>query len=135
MPQGAHLRLDPAVDVDSLGLHPVARMLAEAAQRYGVIVRDRTRVSAQFFLESPPRDQRSPYTGAGGLFAGARRLGGARRVPVGPAPAAADAARAARRALLRADARLRCPGGPSTNANVRSRILMSPHSDHVATYR
>jgi len=70
MPEGAHLRLDPALDVGSLGLHPVARMLAEAAQRYGVVVRDRTRVSAQFFLESPPRDQRSPYTAPGGPFAG-----------------------------------------------------------------
>ena len=70
MPQGAQLRLDPALDVAALGLHPVARMLAEAAQRYGVVVRDRTRVSAQFFLESPPRDQRSPYTAPGGLFAG-----------------------------------------------------------------
>jgi hypothetical protein len=70
MPLGAHLRLDPGLDVASLGLHPVARILAEAAQRHGVIVRDRTRVSAQFFLESSPRDQRSPYTAPDGLFGG-----------------------------------------------------------------
>jgi len=67
LPLGAHLRLDPGLNVAALGLHPVARMLAEAAQRHGMIVRDRTRVSAQFFLESPPTGG-SPYTGVGGLF-------------------------------------------------------------------
>jgi hypothetical protein len=71
LPEGARLRLDPAVDVDALNLHPVARTLARAAQEYGIIVRDQTRVSAQFYLESPQPAQPSPYTGPGGLFAGA----------------------------------------------------------------
>lgn len=39
--EGARLRLDPAVDVDSLGLNPVAAMIAKAAQTYGFIVTDR----------------------------------------------------------------------------------------------
>jgi len=38
--EGTRLRLDPSVDVDSLGLHPVAAMIAKAAQRYGFIVTD-----------------------------------------------------------------------------------------------
>ena len=70
MPEGAHLRLDPALDVEALGLHPVAEQLALAAQRYGAIVRDRTRVSVSFYLESPPPDGPSPYTGPGGLYRG-----------------------------------------------------------------
>ena len=76
LPEGAHLRLDPAVDVAALDLHPVARMLAEAAQRHGMVIRDRTRVSAQFFLESPPRGQPSPYTALFGGTAPSRVLDG-----------------------------------------------------------
>jgi hypothetical protein len=71
IPQGAHLRIDPSVNVDGLPLHPVAKLLAQAAQRYGMIVRDGTRVSAQFFLESPDPGRPSPYTGPGGLYRGA----------------------------------------------------------------
>jgi hypothetical protein len=70
IPEGAHLRIDPGLDVDALPLHPVAKLLAKAAQRYGMIIRDRTRVSAQFFLESPPPGRPSPYTGPGGLYRG-----------------------------------------------------------------
>lgn len=40
LPEGTRLRLDPSIDVASLGLHPVAAMVAEAAQRYGFIVVD-----------------------------------------------------------------------------------------------
>jgi hypothetical protein len=70
IPEGAHLRIDPGLKIDDLPLHPVAKLLAEAAQRYGMIVRDRTRVSAQFFLESPAPGRPSPYTGPGGLYRG-----------------------------------------------------------------
>ncbi|MEZ0165666.1 hypothetical protein AB2L27_12965 [Kineococcus sp. LSe6-4] len=37
---GTRLRLPASLDVDALDLHPVARMVAEAAQRYGFIVTD-----------------------------------------------------------------------------------------------
>ena len=39
--EGARLRLDPSVDVNSLDLNPVAAMIAKAAQTYGFIVTDR----------------------------------------------------------------------------------------------
>jgi hypothetical protein len=42
IPEGARFRLDPSLDVDSLGLPPVVTTLARAAQRYGIIVRDRS---------------------------------------------------------------------------------------------
>ena len=41
VPEGTRLRLDPAVDVAALGLHPVAAMIARAAQQHGFIVTDR----------------------------------------------------------------------------------------------
>jgi len=38
--EGTRLRLDPSLDLDALDLTPIARMVAEAAQRYGFIVTD-----------------------------------------------------------------------------------------------
>lgn len=40
IPEGTRLRLDPSVDVNSLGLSPMAAMVAKAAQTYGFIVTD-----------------------------------------------------------------------------------------------
>jgi hypothetical protein len=40
IPEGAHFRLDPGLNIDSLNLPPLTRMIAVAAQRYGFIVRD-----------------------------------------------------------------------------------------------
>jgi hypothetical protein len=39
--EGTRLRLDPSVDVDALKLHPIAKMTAKAAQKYGIIVTDK----------------------------------------------------------------------------------------------
>ena len=40
LPEGAHLRLDPNLDLASLHLPRLTLMIAEAAQRYGIVVRD-----------------------------------------------------------------------------------------------
>jgi hypothetical protein len=40
IPEGARLRLDPKLNLASLNLPPLTRMMAEAAQRYGIMVRD-----------------------------------------------------------------------------------------------
>lgn len=40
IPQGTRIRLDPTVNVDSLGIHPMAKVIAKAAQKYGFIVWD-----------------------------------------------------------------------------------------------
>jgi hypothetical protein len=40
IPEGARFRLDPTLDLDELHLSPLVRMLADAAQRYGMIVQD-----------------------------------------------------------------------------------------------
>ncbi|GAB3464666.1 NPCBM/NEW2 domain-containing protein [Kineococcus endophyticus] len=52
VPEGTRLRLDPSIDVDSLALHPVAKMIAKAAQKYGFIVTDKAGCTA-VVAESP----------------------------------------------------------------------------------
>lgn len=41
IPEGLRLRLDPTINVDSLNLHPVGKMIAKAAQKYGFVVWDK----------------------------------------------------------------------------------------------
>ena len=71
LPEGARLRLDPDLDIDALDLPPVTRMMAEAAQRYGIVVRDRTKEAVTFFAEDLTASHGDPYRGPGGLFGGA----------------------------------------------------------------
>jgi hypothetical protein len=61
LPEGARLRLDPQVDVPSLGLPRVAEMIALAAQRYGIVVRDQTHKGISLFAEDPRGQEPSPY--------------------------------------------------------------------------
>jgi hypothetical protein len=78
IPEGAHLRLDPRLDVAALGLPPITRMIALAAQRYGIVITNRTNSSIDFYAEDPnahgPANYSSggptPYYGPGGLFDG-----------------------------------------------------------------
>lgn len=67
VPEGARFRLDPALDIDGLGLPPATRAMARAAQRYGVIVRDQSAVVA-FYGEDPAPLGTNPYPA---LFGGA----------------------------------------------------------------
>lgn len=41
VPEGAILRLDPSVNVDSLNITPFAKMVAKAAQKHGFVVADK----------------------------------------------------------------------------------------------
>ncbi len=61
IPEGAQLRLDPALDLDSLNLPPAAKAIAIAAQRYGLIVRDRTLNGTGIYAEDPLRTGTDPY--------------------------------------------------------------------------
>jgi hypothetical protein len=69
LPEGAHLRLDPDLDLAALHLPPPTLMIAEAAQRYGIVVRDRAKV-AHFFAQDPSPTGANPYVGQGGYFEG-----------------------------------------------------------------
>lgn len=59
IPEGARLVLDPELDLEGLELSPLARMLAEAAQRYGMIVHDGS-MGTTIYAEDP-----SPYVARG----------------------------------------------------------------------
>jgi hypothetical protein len=69
LPEGAHLRLDPSLDLASLSMPPITRMIAYAAQRYGIFVRDGARVT-HFFAEDPVTRGGNPYLGPNGYFEG-----------------------------------------------------------------
>lgn len=54
IPEGAHLRINPRVDLSRLPMPPLIRMIAVAAQRYGMIVRDKA-PGISLFIEAPTR--------------------------------------------------------------------------------
>lgn len=76
IPEGAQLRLDPNLDLAALHLPPVTMMIARAAQKYGMIVRDQTHDAIGLFAENPiPLGTNPYYTSSGtpaatGPFAG-----------------------------------------------------------------
>jgi hypothetical protein len=69
IPEGARFRLDPDLDIKKLDLPPITRMIAEAAQRYGIVVRDKAG-AVVFYAEDPGRRAKDPYYGSEGIFAG-----------------------------------------------------------------
>jgi hypothetical protein len=54
IPLGTRFRLDPRVDVDTLGLPPAGRTIARALQRYGMIARDTSGSNVTFYAQAPP---------------------------------------------------------------------------------
>jgi hypothetical protein len=69
LPEGAHLRLDPSLDLATLHLPKLTLMMAEAAQRYGIFVRD-TGPSVSFDAQDPIPTGTNPYSGPDGYFEG-----------------------------------------------------------------
>ena len=69
LPEGAHLRLDPSLDLASLHLPRVTLMIAEAAQRYGIIVRD-TASHVTLYAQDPTPTGANPYNGPHGYLEG-----------------------------------------------------------------
>lgn len=61
IPEGARLRLDPKLDVSRLGLPRATEIIARAAQRYGMVVRDKTDHAIAFFASSPAAPRADPY--------------------------------------------------------------------------
>ena len=61
VPEGAHFRLDPAVDIASLNLPRPTRILAEAVQRHGMIVRDHSGVVALYGEDPGPSGAQGVY--------------------------------------------------------------------------
>lgn len=70
IPEGTRFRLDPRLDIAKLGLPPVARVMARAAQRYGIIVQDGAS-AVTFYAEDPAPLGFNPYfPSPAGLFGG-----------------------------------------------------------------
>jgi hypothetical protein len=67
LPEGAHLRLDPNLDLAALHLPKLTLMMAEAAQRYGIIIRDSSS-KTNFYAQDPTPTGTNPYAGPGGYF-------------------------------------------------------------------
>lgn len=53
LPEGAHLRLNPHLNIPAMHLPKIVEMMALAAQRYGIIVRDQSHADIGFFAEDP----------------------------------------------------------------------------------
>jgi hypothetical protein len=69
LPEGAHLRLDPKLNLAALHLPRLSLMMARAAQRYGIFVRDGGPVVA-FYAQDPVSTGTNPYIGPAGYFEG-----------------------------------------------------------------
>jgi hypothetical protein len=69
LPQGAHLRLDPTLNLESLHLPHLTLMIAEAAQRYGIYIRDSS-PNIGLYAQDPTPTGSNPYTGPTGYFEG-----------------------------------------------------------------
>lgn len=69
LPEGAHLRLDPRLNLHALHLPHMTLMLAEAAQRYGIFVGDFS-PNVAFYAQDPTPTGADPYAGPHGYFAG-----------------------------------------------------------------
>jgi hypothetical protein len=69
LPEGAHLRLNPNLNLAALHLPHLTLLLAKAAQRYGIFVTDGGAV-AGFYAQDPTPTGTNPYAGPGGYFEG-----------------------------------------------------------------
>jgi hypothetical protein len=62
IPEGTRFRIDPDFDLDSISLAPAARVIAEAIQRYGMIVRDQAG-AVVLYAEDPQTMSNDPWPG------------------------------------------------------------------------
>jgi hypothetical protein len=69
IPEGAHLRLDPNLKLAELHLPKLTLMLAEAAQRYGIVIRD-SAANVALYGQDPTPTGWDPYTGTHGYYEG-----------------------------------------------------------------
>ncbi len=67
LPEGAHLRLEPGLDLAALHLPRLTLMIAEAAQRYGIFVTDGSKV-VSLYAQDPISTGTEPYAGPAGYF-------------------------------------------------------------------
>ena len=69
LPEGAHLRLDPHLDLQALHLPALTFQIARAAQLYGIYITDGS-TDVTFQAQDPTPTHANPYKGPGGYFQG-----------------------------------------------------------------
>jgi hypothetical protein len=69
IPEGTRFRLSPHFDLSTLHAPTIVRVLAQAVQRYGMIVRDQSG-AVSLYAQDPTPTGHNPYYGAHGLFDG-----------------------------------------------------------------
>jgi hypothetical protein len=69
LPEGARLRLPAGLDLEALHLPKLTLELAQAAQRYGFVVRDRS-FGITLFAQDPVSTGTEPFAGPSGYFEG-----------------------------------------------------------------
>lgn len=69
LPEGAHLRLEPSLNLAALHLPHPTLMIAEAAQRYGIVITDYA-PNISFYAQDPTPTGANPYAGPNGYFEG-----------------------------------------------------------------
>jgi len=68
IPEGTTFRIPDSIDLDQVEMDPYARMLARAAQKYGIVVRD-TAGAVVLYAENPlSSGTRHPYFGVNGIL-------------------------------------------------------------------
>jgi hypothetical protein len=65
IPEGTRFRLDPTLNIASLNLPPIDRMLAQAAQTYGIVIRDKGG-AVVFYGQDPKSLPNNPWPAAFG---------------------------------------------------------------------
>jgi hypothetical protein len=63
IPEGTRFRLDPTLDIAGLNLPPIDRMLAQAAQTYGIVIRDKAG-AVVFYGQDPKSLSSNPWPAA-----------------------------------------------------------------------
>lgn len=61
VPEGTRFRLDPRFDVEKMNASPFIKMLARAAQRYGIVVRDKSGSVALYGEDPTPHGGANPW--------------------------------------------------------------------------
>lgn len=68
IPEGQRFRLDPHLNLNKIPMAPIVKMIAVAAQKYGIIVRDQAGAVTFYAEDTDAEGLPNPYYGASGYF-------------------------------------------------------------------
>ena len=68
IPEGQRFRLDPSLNLSAISMSPLVRMIAVAAQKYGMIVRDKSGSVTVYGEDTSDEGLPDPYYGPNGWY-------------------------------------------------------------------